>query len=583
MNHIYRRKYINALACYFAKFRFSFYFFLIIISFTSLHPVLSQNDTLKVSELMTMPLEERLKVNVLVPAAITQLLKGKGYIFGKGYIYMKINHTVSNKSRLYLSFFYGYDRYKKEDEIDEFPTNIESFSKISWKNYALGLRWNYLIHNRCFLNTTITFSGYKYKDIQQETKTTKDGVTFTQRDIMSIDYHSGIKDMGFKTDFDLHVSRKHFIRFGTEASLRIYQPFVEGRLIMKQGETSNPFAIPTFYISYDTLWENENIESYTVSAYIEDEITLNNKIKTNIGFRYNVYYSDDSWYYSYEPRFSFRYMPLSDISLKAGYARMSQNTHLLSNSFLVLPFDVWIPSSSKVKPLFSDHYTIGSNALVWQNLDVSMEGFYIVMQNDIIYKQDPIGANQSPTWEDYIEQGMRRLYGLEAMIRKQRGNYTGWITYTLSKAERKFESINEGDYFSFCLVRRHRFSVSMNKRFSENINAGIVWQYSSGVKATSEYCELSPVVYQGGTVTGIPGYSPSDTWSLSSKIPAYHRMDISANFIKKKRKGQRIISLGVYNVYASNNPFLISESDGYLYLSRIQMVIPFVQHKFRFE
>jgi outer membrane receptor protein involved in Fe transport len=289
-------------------------------------------------------------------------------------------------------------------------------------------------------------------------------------------------------------------------------------------------------------------------------------------------------YHSLEPRLSTCFIINKNTSIKAGYARMSQHMQLLSNSFLVLPFNVWVPISENIKPLFSNNFTFGLYTNLLFDLNIVVEAFFKKINNDILYHNKIQSMSHTKTWENHIEQGERRAYGLEFNVKKTFGNMNGWFSYSLSKADRKFSSVNDGKFFPYFLVRTHRITSALHRNLTQNINIGINWVFTSGIPKNTKYIELDPVFYKQKQLSSHSENSErTDNWTLINNIPAYHRMDITTNFMKEKKHGTRTISLGIYNAYARNNPLLISENDGYLYLSKINMFLPFVQYSFKFK
>lgn len=494
-------------------------------------------------------------------------------------IYTKLNHKFSDRSRIYLSLFYGMDKYKTQNELNADSTSLSRNYKsdLNWHNFATALRWNYLISDKLFCNSSLTYSGYKYSHKINEMEEYINSSNAVAQNIKDTNYYNSVKDIGLKLDLESSVNEYHVVSFGVNSSMNIYQPFMEGSLLMVSKESKNPLLLPVFDITYDTITQFLDLKSYSLSAYIEDDINISKKLEAKLGLRYNYYFNNNKAINNIEPRISFRYLILPNLALKAGYSRMSQNTHLLSSSFLVLPFNIWVPSTERVKPLLSDQYSISCNFSFPKLFDISIEGFYKTISNDILYKN---GNRIINTWEDLIEQGERRSYGLEVMINKQVGKFTGWCTYTLSKTERKFESVNEGEYFPYWLVRKHKISATLNLKIYDQIDLSASWVYSSSVSGNSGYQELAPIFFQQ------PAKIQSthrDSWTLTNKIPAYHKLDLGLNFHRQIRKLKHTLTIGVNNAYARNNPLLISEFEGYLYLSKINLFMPFLQYSLKFN
>lgn len=484
------------------------------------------------------------------------------YSFGFGDIYTKINHRFSDKSRLYLSLFYGSDRYEvSEENINDAGENIGDFEQAtSWRNYSSALRWNYLLNDKLFLNTTVSYSGYDF-------------VAAFEDSVTSNYNRSGVDDLAVKLDFDLPLNDQHFIRFGAHAKHSIFKPSTQG------GFTIDSTGIEIF--DYE-LFNDEQLKTFNIAAYLEDDIEFGKKFRVNIGFRYNFYHHKSSVLHSFEPRISGRYLLSEKMALKFAYTKMSQNVHFLSNSYLIMPYYVWVPTTNKLKPQISEQVSLGINYDWKTNVHVSIEAYRKDIENTLLFDRERPDIIE--TWEDYIEQGRRRIYGLEFMIRKTQGKLNGWLSYSLTKAEDKYKIINGGNYTPFWPVREHSVTLYLNQKFGKRVDLGVNWVFSSGMNLANKNYTSLPDIEE---ISMIDIYSDIDFFQmetkLKDKIPANHRLDFCFNIHKEKKRGRRTWSIGVYNVYSYRNTFLVMEKNDKLYLGRIGTFMPFFQYRFKFN
>lgn len=492
--------------------------------------------------------------------------------FGYYDIYAKIKHKINEKSYLYASAFYGKDAYHKYTKGSYSNNSYLHDSRIRWINSAYALRWNYFINEKFFINTKLTYGVYSYRHKNIETKNYySNGMKDLSR---NENFNSGINDLGFNIDVDLPTNEKHYFRFGAQMANRNYKPFSEGRLTLFSSQTNNHFHIPTFSIAYDSVSNNSKIGMNTISGYFEDDYNITQKLSANLGFRYNVYFNSKVDYHTFEPRLLIRYSITKFLRFNLAYSKMSQNTLLLSNSFLIMPFHVWVPSTQKIKPMHSEQVSTKAYFSISSALIFSIEGYFKTIENDILYKSWN-RVNNNSTWENYIEQGKKRAYGLEILLEKKSGKISGWATYALTKTERQFQSINKGRFFPFWLVRKHKLSATINFKLFKVIELGASWTYSSGIPKNTYYQELAPVVFQDGVSNPNPF---TDSWSLITDIPSYHKLDLGLKIEIGKRNFRHSINLGVNNIYKRNNPLLISEYDGNLYLASINLFMPYFQY-----
>jgi hypothetical protein len=273
-----------------------------------------------------------------------------------------------------------------------------------------------------------------------------------------------------------------------------------------------------------------------------------------------------------------RFLVNEKLSFKTGYAAMSQNIHLLSNSNISMPTDLWVPATSRVKPMNSHQVALGAFYNLNNLVDLSAEAYYKSMHNLIEYKDGASFFGSSTGWEDKVVVGDGWSYGLELMAQKNIGKTTGWVAYTWSKSERLFnrpgQEINFGRVFPAKYDRRHDFKVVVTHKFSEKIDLTGTWVYGSGNAGTLALQKYGTIqvpgemtnYYYDGYGSGYNSYSTkgniTETIEHISgrnnfRFNPYHRMDIGVNFHKKKKHGTRTWNLSAYNVYNNLNPFLV--------------------------
>ena len=516
----------------------------------------------------------------------------------------KLNHKFSEKDRLYLSAYLGKDRFylSEGDEYSSFidNTNYKSTSRddfgLDWGNVTSSLRWNHLFSNKLFANTTLTYSKYQFNTIYDSYSSEVTPYT-NDKDTTNFNYFSGVKDYGAKFDFDYLPNPNHYIKFGLNY---VYHNFYPGSLVLYLSSYErDSLGVENYQVPYDTTFNfSEALESNDAFFYLEDDIKVNDQLKVNLGMHLGYFNTNNKTYYSFQPRFSSRYLINKDWSLKASYAEMQQNIHLLTGSGAGLPTDIWVPSTDSVPPQYSKQVAFAANKNFLNGLiEVSIEGYYKSMSDLITLKPgaEIIGFDD---WKNKVDtNGIGRSYGAELFIQKKKGKTTGWIGYTLSFSERKFEGVNFGKWYPYKFDRRHDFSLVMSHEFSDNFDIGLTWVYGSGNNMTfleSRY----PSVNINGNINGIDEGSVGEIEYYPTRnnlrLPAYHRLDIGLNFHKKKKWGDRTISVGAYNVYNRKNPFFLSVNDkievqnGVPTSTRVVQqtslfpIIPSISYKFKF-
>jgi hypothetical protein len=494
----------------------------------------------------------------------------------------KIQHKINDKHHIYLSGYFGLDKVFVKDQpsiyYDGDATQFVNRTKsaLKWGNSIGALRWNYKINPKLFLNTTATFSKYQFSvGLEDETKITKtDGTKELEK--YAFGYDSGILDWGLKSDFTYYPNPSHAIKFGYSET---YHTFTPG-------------------ITYLTVTQNSNNESnksgsrtqysHEMSLYIEDDFQVSKRLKINYGVHQSFFLTNKKLYAVPQPRFSGNFM-LNDISsIKLGYSRMAQFLHLLSNTGIGLPTDLWVPATDITKPVYANQVSLSYYRELPKNFQFSIEGYYKKMENLIQYKEGVSFISGSSDWQDRVTSGQGWAYGAEFFLERKKGNFTGWIGYTLSWSERQFDELNFGKKFYYRYDRRHDLSLVLTYDINEKWDVGLVFVYGTGNAMT-----LGTQIYSAAPNAAFMDYfyQPSITnfeQMNDYRMPAYHRMDIGANRKKFKKNGESILSLSIYNVYNRQNPFMITreisdQGNPVLMQTSLFPIIPSVSWKFKFD
>ncbi|MCB0648692.1 MAG: TonB-dependent receptor plug domain-containing protein [Saprospiraceae bacterium] len=467
----------------------------------------------------------------------------------------KINHKFSDKDRLYLSAYTGRDKFffNNEDKNGFGDYSRYSENALFWGNFTSSLRWNHLINPKMFVNTTATFSNYKLNTDLEFGERQK--VNPDLRNRFAVDYLSGIRDFALKIDVDYLPSPGHFLRFGANAIQHQFNPGVFN-LLNEDTETNLKFA---------ESFGQDLVDGLETALFIEDDYNISNKLKVNGGLHFSTFTTNKKTYASLQPRFSGRYLLKDDWSVKSSFASMRQYINLLAFEGIGLPTDLWVPATDRIRPQDSWQVAVGTAKTFKDVYEFSTEVYYKKMYNLVAYK-DGAGIFQTDDWQNRVVQGDGRSYGLELLLQKKEGKFTGWVGYTLAWAYRQFPEIDNGIEYFDRYDRRHDFSIVGNYNLSKKINFAATWIYSSGNPVTlptvlADDRLPGPGNGHQNTGTGIEYFGSRNNY----RIPSYHRLDIGVNFVKQKKRYERIWSVGAYNTYSSNNPF-------YLYINNTSKI-----------
>lgn len=519
----------------------------------------------------------RTYIDLLIQPFLPQDTKGGYYFYDMN---VKLNYTLSDKDRLYLSGYFGRDVF-----YAKFIASSTSSTKasIAWGNKTSTLRWNHIFGPRIFSNLSAIYSIYNFDVTATETD---------KKDVFTLKLFSGINDATVKYDFEFLPNPRHHIRAG----------------LMSTYHTFTPQAVTVKDANFN-LSNTKKFYALESALYIEDDYEMNSKIKMNAGMRLTNYIVGQTVFTKPEPRLNFRYLIKPDLSFKFGYSTMNQYLHLISNTGAGLPTDLWVPATQLVKPQTSQQIAGGFfKDIEYKEEDyaVSLEGYYKLSKNVIAYKEgasfisvldDPFSSNtgNQKTWESQVTSGNATSYGAELFIQKKAGKFTGWIGYTLSWTSLQFDSLNNGKKFWARYDRRHDISVVGIYKLNDHITLSAVWVYGTGNAITL------PI----GTQNAIPHQSPYNMWGMPGSVPSYnidqyggrnefrmapyHRMDIGIQFHKKLKYWDQTWEVSVYNLYNRANPYFyyIGESKkdpSKTVLKQVSIfpVLPSVTYSFKF-
>jgi hypothetical protein len=451
---------------------------------------------------------------------------------------------ISEYSKMSFFFYMGED-YASGDktfervEVDYFTDvrneyRLDETNEMQWGNIVSAINWTSYINEELRFTSSIAYSHYNFSLFMDSHKTNLDNEKLSY---YAFDYRSGIYDLRAKCALDIYLSDENFVKMGLEGIVHVFKP---GMNTIQTGEMQTNY----FY--------NEAVRANEYRAYIQNEFSLFTALRFNIGFHLSYISVQDTYYQSFEPRMSMALRMSENLSLKIAYSHMQQYVHLLSNSALSMPSDLWVPVTNTVKPMRAKQYALGALA-DWGRFSFSAEVFYKDMDNLIEYKEGTSFFGSVQAWDEKVVSGKGWSYGIELLLKKKYGKTTGWIGYTLSRSERLFDEINMGKVFPAKYDRRHDISLVLMHKPNKKIDFALTWVYGSGDAITLPNQKLAldlPVMPGAGSKAN---FATSFVSRNNYRVPDYHRLDIGVNFHKKTRRGKRTWNVSVFNFYNKQN------------------------------
>ncbi len=498
----------------------------------------------------------------------------------------KLTYNLDERNKLLLSGYFGRDVF-----------NISQNFENTYGNAVLNLRWNHIFSDNIFTNLSVIYSDYYY------------GLNLN---FVGFNWDSGIKNLNIKYDFNHYINDDLQLKYGIQNTYYEFNPGEIKPINEDSGinyfKLTNKYALENaIYLSSEhrisdklsaeyglrlsnffrlgqdeiNIYENDNPVEYDANRDIYREADI---LETTASSRGDLLKT----YTNLEPRLAISYALNDKQSIKASYNRMAQYLHLISNTSSPTPLDVWAPSGTFIKPQKLDQYAVGYFRNFRENIySLEVESFYKSIANRIDYID---GANliANNAIERVVLNGEARAYGLELLLRKNKGRFTGWLGYTLSRSEQRTPGrtaeepgINNGNWYATNYDKTHDLSITgsfdLNKKWQ--LNANIIFQ--TGLATTYPTAQYE---YEGIT---IPVYGARN----GDRLPSYHRLDLSATYnpnLEKNKKFNSYWNFGIYNVYNRQNAYSISFREntdtGRNEAVRLSLfgIIPSVTYNFKF-
>ncbi|MFT4092524.1 MAG: TonB-dependent receptor [Niabella sp.] len=474
----------------------------------------------------------RTYADIFIPLANDTTIKNNRLYF---YDYnAKINYSLGEKDNLYLSGYLGRDYLKLDKQFG-----------INWGNATGTFRWNHVFNSRLFSNTSFIYSDFDYNI----------NINNSNNDL---NIYSKIRDINLKQEFQWYAGSAHALRLGFNA---IYHKIRPGE-VTSSGATS----FNNFYLQDRYSLDNALFASDTWKAAPWLNITYGARLSSFAVFGPGNFYKVDADgnvtdtlkykeyelvknYVNLEPRLAASFVINNTSSVKASYVRNVQNLHLIANSTTSAPTDKWLASTNIIKPEIADLVSVGwYKNFSGNRYEFTTEVYYKKMYNQIDYRT---GADvfTNDAIESQILFGIGRAYGWELFLKKKTGKATGWISYTLSKTERRINGINDGEWYNARQDRTHDIAIVFNYQISRRWNLAANWIFYTGDAVTypsGKYIIDNQVVYY---------YTKRN----ASRMPNYHRLDIGATWLLKEKKHfTSELAFSLFNAYGRENPYLIT-------------------------
>jgi len=458
----------------------------------------------------------------------------------------KLNYKLNAKNRLYLSGYFGRDVLAIEDQFG-----------FDWGNATGTLRWNHLFSDKLFANFSAVYSDYRYS------------LGTPEDSEFNFKLRSRIRDGHLKGNFEWYADARNTVEYGLEGIYYIFDPGEFTGLV--NVELQQEYALePALYLSHEYKISDRlkvlyglryssfyNIGPQTIRSYADPTHPQENEVLDSTTFsRGELIAGYDGWQ-GLEPRISLNYLLNESQSIKLSYNRMRQYIHLISNTTSPTPVDIYRPAGAYIDPATVDQVAGGFFWNLAENAyEFSVEGYYKSLRDLVDYRAGAdIIFNENIETELLPGEGIS--YGLELLLRKNTGRWSGWIAYTLSRSRQRVfspdprQAVSDGDWYPANFDKPHDLSIVVNYDLSKKWSLGATFVYQTG----------RPISLPTGRFTLENMTFPIYDERNNGRIADYHRLDLSATYRKQRQEDKKLktsLNFGLYNAYGRDNAFSVT-------------------------
>lgn len=476
----------------------------------------------------------------------------------------KMNYKLNRNSQLFLSLYWGKDAFGANSKS---ARDFNSY-KLSWGNLTTAVRYQFIFPNSIFSQTSLSYTNY-----QSHFKNTSQVLDSRYSTLLK----STISDFNLKSDWSYHLHSDLKLSWGAVFTKHYFNP----DLIRNSGDISG----------YKNL-SSDSTRTLVSDNQLHAEIEYTRgPLSLRAGVNFTEFSVNKKHYSIIQPRVSTKLAITPEFGLKAAYFRSGQYLHLLTNSSVGLPSDLWVPVTEKIAPQESHQLSLGTYSEL-NKITFSIEAYYKKMKNIIEFLGAGRGIDKPyGNWQEWITVGTGDSKGIELFIEKKDEYLDAFLSYSLSKTTRLFEQLNEGEPFPYKYDRRHVLNFFSEYRFKKGRSLSLAFQYSTGsyiTLASSQYSSRPTVLETSLTNSYAFNYFKNfDQIEYLPKrnnylMPANHHLDINYRVQKTTKKGIRIWTFSIYNIYNRKNPFFIFIHDSKLKQFSLLPVLPSISYEYRF-
>ncbi len=452
-------------------------------------------------------------------------------------LHVKYTQWIGKKDKIMVNAYAGND----ELQLHQNYTNNQQ----RWGNKAASVNWNRVLSPKAFVNSSFNYSnydniaGFRYNLYDSTGRLVQNKVYNT---------YSSIRQYNARTAVEISATNNIRINIGGKASFTRIRPFdsnVSAEFIDRPGD----------FNAFPPLSFNE------VVLFYENEIRPDKQFYIRPGLHVSLYRHNDYHYTSWQPRLYAVYKMDQNNQVDISYNHMTQYMHLVTNPYMGINSDAWVPSTGVLQPEESDMINLGYSYRNNKKLAIYADVYYKQMKNVTNYAEGKNLFLNTADWGQSVQLGNGWCYGLETKAERVTDKWYLHVSYTLSWNWRRFVGLNNGAKFPFKYDRRHEANAAATYKYNKHWSFSSFWMF-----ATGDVYSLPNQVYpdfddaqQISDPLAPKEYRliyHSSMAKMYRTLP-YHRLDVSAsNYHKLSDHLQSRLTVGVYNIYGSPSQYV---------------------------
>lgn len=493
----------------------------------------------------------------------------------------KITHHFNDNSRIHAMFYFGEDYLKGgskrdvEDAENDETMREKDVSKLRWGNLVASLGWNHAFSSKLFGEFTGAYTHYRSSLNRVDEDFLQAGDKVIEDSRRDYTTRNSIRDWTFRADMIWKPASGHHVTFGANYTFHTYMPQDDSGTLYNEGSVVSEAV------------ESQKVHASEVGAYIGDDWELSQSVRVNAGVHVGMFALSGKNHWNLDPRLAARWRVNDQWSVKAGYARMSQYVHQLTESAISLPTDQWVPVAGEMRPQKSDKVSVAGYFSFGVNREftASAEAYYKWMDHVIDYRDDYFLLPNGTPWQDKLCAGSGRAKGLDFMLRRNAGKITGHVAYSLLWADRRFDAKNGGVRFPARFDNRHKINILVNWRINDKWEVNAAWTGMSGNRFSLFAQDYEILDTPDLPVVGDPSFDgliDMNGGINNYRLPFYHRLDIGVNRYTK----HGMWNFSLYNAYCNMNVISVRKYRGVDYETfekfRLIPILPSVSYTWFF-